>query len=174
MEIGGIPLGEGAPLALIAGLNVIETEEATLDAAGQLRSLAEAHGLPLIFKASYDKANRSSVDSYRGPGLDAGIRILDRVKRELRLPILTDVHDPNQVKVAAGVADALADSRLPVAPDRPDRGLRPDRASGEHQEGPVHGPVRRGRWRSRRWPASGAEACSSPNAAPPSATTSSW
>ncbi len=107
MEIGGIPLGEGAPLALIAGLNVIETEEATLYAAGQLRSLARAHGLPLIFKASYDKANRSSVDSYRGPGLDAGVRILDRVKRELGLPILTDVHDPTQVKVAAGVADAL-------------------------------------------------------------------
>ncbi|MBW2372184.1 MAG: 3-deoxy-8-phosphooctulonate synthase [Deltaproteobacteria bacterium] len=107
MEIGGIPLGEGAPLVLIAGLNVIETEEATLDVAARLRSLAEAHGLPLIFKASYDKANRSSVDSYRGPGLDAGVRILDRVKRELGLPILTDVHDPAQVKVAAGVADAL-------------------------------------------------------------------
>ena len=107
MEIGGIPLGEGAPLALIAGLNVIETQEATLDVAGRLGSLAEAHGLPLIFKASYDKANRSSVDSYRGPGLDAGVRILDRVKRELGLPILTDVHDPAQVKVAAGVADAL-------------------------------------------------------------------
>ncbi len=63
--------------------------------------------MPLVFKASYDKANRSSVDSYRGPGLDEGVRILDRVKRELGLPILTDVHDPAQVKVAAEVADAL-------------------------------------------------------------------
>ena len=107
MEIGGIPLGEGAPLILIAGLNVIETEQATLDAAGRLRSLAEAHGLPLIFKASYDKANRSSVDSYRGPGLDVGLRMLDRVKRDWGLPILTDVHEPSQAKVAAGVADAL-------------------------------------------------------------------
>jgi 2-dehydro-3-deoxyphosphooctonate aldolase (KDO 8-P synthase) len=107
MRIGGIPLGEGAPLVLISGLNVIESEQATLECAAVLSERAARHGLPLVFKASYDKANRSSVDSYRGPGLDAGIRILDRVKRELRLPILTDVHDVGQVKIAAEVADCL-------------------------------------------------------------------
>jgi 2-dehydro-3-deoxyphosphooctonate aldolase (KDO 8-P synthase) len=107
MRIGGIPLGDGAPLVLISGLNVIESEQATLDSAFALRECAARHRLPLVFKASYDKANRSSVDSFRGPGLDAGIRILDRVKREVELPILTDVHEVGQVKIAAEVADCL-------------------------------------------------------------------
>jgi len=107
MRIGGIPLGEGAPLVLISGLNVIESEDATLACARALQALARRHGLPLVFKASYDKANRSSVDSYRGPGLDEGIRILDRVKRETGLAILTDVHESGQAKIAAEVADCL-------------------------------------------------------------------
>ncbi len=107
MRIGGIPLGEGAPLVLISGLNVIESAEDTLEAARTLRALADRHGLPLVFKASYDKANRSSLESYRGPGIDEGVRILDRVKRETGLPILTDVHEPGQAKIAAEVADCL-------------------------------------------------------------------
>jgi 2-dehydro-3-deoxyphosphooctonate aldolase (KDO 8-P synthase) len=107
MRIGGIPLGEGAPLVLVSGLNVIESESATLACAAEIQAIAGRHALPLVFKASYDKANRSSLDSYRGPGLDAGIRILDRVKRELGLPILTDVHEVGQVKIAAEVADCL-------------------------------------------------------------------
>ena len=76
MRIGDIPLGDASPLVLIAGLNVIETEEATLGAALVLRNLAERHGFPLVFKASVDKANRSHLDSYRGPGFDEGLRIL--------------------------------------------------------------------------------------------------
>ena len=107
MRIGGIPLGDGAPLVLIAGLNVIESEEATLACARTLRGLAATRGLPLVFKASYDKANRSSVDAYRGPGIDAGIRVLDRVKRDTGLPVLTDVHEVGQAKIAAEVADCL-------------------------------------------------------------------
>jgi len=107
MRIGQIPLGGGAPLVLFSGLNVIETEEATLACARELRDLAERHGLPLVFKASYDKANRSSVDAYRGPGLDAGVRILDRVRRETGLPVMTDVHEPGQAKIAAQAADCL-------------------------------------------------------------------
>jgi 2-dehydro-3-deoxyphosphooctonate aldolase (KDO 8-P synthase) len=107
MRIGGIPLGGGAPLVLISGLNVIESEEATLACALRLREIASRRGLPLVFKASYDKANRSSVDSYRGPGLDEGIRILDRVKRESGVPILTDVHEVGHAKIAAEVADGL-------------------------------------------------------------------
>ena len=107
MEIGGIPLGEGAPLVLIAGLNVIESETGTLEAAGRLRDLAESHGFPLVFKASFDKANRSSFRSPRGPGLDEGLRILARVKREMELPITTDVHEAGQAKLVAEVADCL-------------------------------------------------------------------
>ncbi len=107
MEIGGVPVGEGAPLVLIAGLNVIESEAAALEAAGRLRDLAESHGLPLVFKASFDKANRSSVRSPRGPGLDEGLRILGRVKRDLDLPVTTDVHEPGQAKLVAEVVDCL-------------------------------------------------------------------
>ncbi len=107
VRIGEIPIGGGAPLVLIAGLNVIETEEATLSAASRIQTLAMRENLPLVFKASFDKANRSSLDSYRGPGLEEGLRILGRVKEELGLPVLTDVHEPVQAKVAAEVIDCL-------------------------------------------------------------------
>jgi 2-dehydro-3-deoxyphosphooctonate aldolase (KDO 8-P synthase) len=107
MRIGGIPLGEGAPLALIGGLNVMESEAATLEAARRFREAGERHGLPVVFKASFDKANRSSVDSYRGPGIDEGLRILAKVKAEVGVPVLTDVHEPGQAKMVADVADAL-------------------------------------------------------------------
>lgn len=107
MDVGGVRIGGGAPLALITGVNVIEGEAETLDAARTVQALAERHGLPVIFKASFDKANRSSVRSYRGPGLDQGLRILDRVKRETGLPLLTDVHEPGQAKIVAEVVDCL-------------------------------------------------------------------
>jgi 2-dehydro-3-deoxyphosphooctonate aldolase (KDO 8-P synthase) len=107
MRIGPISLGDGAPLALIAGLNVIETEGATLDAAEKLQESAARFGLPLVFKASFDKANRSSLRSYRGPGLDEGLRVLAHVKRETGLPITTDVHEPEQAKAVASIVDCL-------------------------------------------------------------------
>jgi 2-dehydro-3-deoxyphosphooctonate aldolase (KDO 8-P synthase) len=107
MRIGHVQLGEGAPLVLISGLNVIESERAALDCALQLRELASRHDFPLVFKASFDKANRLSRDSYRGPGLDEGLRVLARVKEETNLPILTDVHEPGQAKLVAEVADGL-------------------------------------------------------------------
>jgi 2-dehydro-3-deoxyphosphooctonate aldolase (KDO 8-P synthase) len=107
MRIGDIPVGDASPLVLIAGLNVIESEAAALDAARTLRDLAEGHGLPLVFKASVDKANRSHLDSYRGPGFDEGLRILARVKAELGLPLVTDVHEPGQAKPAAEIVDCL-------------------------------------------------------------------
>jgi 2-dehydro-3-deoxyphosphooctonate aldolase (KDO 8-P synthase) len=107
MRIGDIPLGDGAPLVLIAGLNVIETENATLEVACQLREIADAHGFPLVFKASFDKANRSSHRSERGPGLDEGLRILQSVKRETELPVTTDVHEAGQAKLIAEVVDCL-------------------------------------------------------------------
>lgn len=107
MRIAGIPIGDGAPLALVAGLNVIESEAACVEMAFALREAAERQGFPLVFKASFDKANRSSVHSYRGPGLDEGLRILQRVKRETGLPVTTDVHEPAQAKVAAEVVDCL-------------------------------------------------------------------
>ncbi len=107
MKIGGVPVGGGAPLTLIAGLNVIENERATLECARALQGIADCRGMPVLFKASFDKANRSSRRSYRGPGLDEGLRILFRVKRETGLPIVTDVHEPGQAKLVAEVADCL-------------------------------------------------------------------
>jgi 2-dehydro-3-deoxyphosphooctonate aldolase (KDO 8-P synthase) len=107
MRIGKIPVGEGAPLVLICGLNVIENEADTVEVARTIQQLAEKHDFPLVFKASYDKANRSRHDSFRGPGIDEGLRALAAVKTETGLPILTDVHDASQPKIAAQVADII-------------------------------------------------------------------
>src|SRR3990172_10097692 len=107
MRVGEIAFGRGEPLVLISGLNVIESLDATLECAEAVAGIADRHGLPVIFKASFDKANRSSHSSYRGPGLDEGLRILARVKRETGLPVLTDVHEPGQAKIVAEVVDCL-------------------------------------------------------------------
>jgi 2-dehydro-3-deoxyphosphooctonate aldolase (KDO 8-P synthase) len=107
MQIGDVRVGGGGPLVLISGLNVLESLEGALDIAEAVQGVAERHGLPVIFKASFDKANRSSRLSYRGPGIDEGMRILSRVKSETGLPILTDVHEPGQAKLVAEVADCL-------------------------------------------------------------------
>src|SRR5262245_4470234 len=107
MRVGEIAIGRGEPLVLISGLNVLESLDAALECAEAVQGVADRHGLPVIFKASFDKANRSSQRSYRGPGLDEGMRILARVKRETGLPVLTDVHEPGQAKLVAEVVDCL-------------------------------------------------------------------
>ncbi len=104
---GPVTVGGDQPLDLIAGPCVIENEEHALRIAVSLAEMAEQVGGKLIFKASYDKANRTSVLSYRGPGLEAGLEILAKVKRETGLPILSDVHDVSQVAAAAEVLDVL-------------------------------------------------------------------
>ncbi len=104
---GPVTVGGDQPLVLIAGPCVIENEEHALRIAVSLAEMAEQVGGKLIFKASYDKANRTSVLSYRGPGLEAGLEILAKVKRETGLPILSDVHDVSQVAAAAEVLDVL-------------------------------------------------------------------
>jgi 2-dehydro-3-deoxyphosphooctonate aldolase (KDO 8-P synthase) len=107
VEIGHIRVGDGHPLVLIAGPCVIESEAHALSLAAAIAAVAARHRVPFVFKASYDKANRTSVGSFRGPGLEEGVRILGRVKSELGLPILTDIHEPAQAPVAASVADIL-------------------------------------------------------------------
>jgi 2-dehydro-3-deoxyphosphooctonate aldolase (KDO 8-P synthase) len=102
-----LKIGNRLPLALIAGPCVIETERMTLLIAGKLRSIARAAGLPFIFKASYDKANRSSLRSYRGPGITAGLAILDKVRKKYGVPVLTDVHSGDEARAAAKVVDML-------------------------------------------------------------------
>lgn len=106
-SVGKVRFGEGTPLFLIAGPCVIETEAHATSMAQRLASITSDLGLPFIFKASYDKANRSSVSSYRGPGLAEGLRILEEIKRRTGVPVLSDVHDISQVRPAAEVCDIL-------------------------------------------------------------------
>ena len=107
MRIAGVEIGDGAPLVLIAGLNVIESEDATLASADSVATVARSRGVGAVFKASFDKANRSSGDSFRGPGLEEGLRVLERVRDASGLPVLTDVHEPPQASAVAEVCDAL-------------------------------------------------------------------
>jgi 2-dehydro-3-deoxyphosphooctonate aldolase (KDO 8-P synthase) len=104
---GSVGLGGGAPLALIAGPCVIESQHHATLIARTLVTIAGRCKIPLIFKASYDKANRTSLSSFRGPGIDEGLKILSSIKRELGVPILTDIHDVNQAAAVAEVADVL-------------------------------------------------------------------
>ena len=107
VQIGGIRFGGGAPLALIAGPCIIESRAGCLDLARRLAALAAAERIPLVFKASFDKANRSSITSFRGPGLVEGLKILAEIKAKTGLPVLTDVHAVEQVAPVAEVVDVL-------------------------------------------------------------------
>ncbi len=107
IPLGSLRLGTGNPLFLIAGPCVIESEAHARSMAERVAKIASNAGVPYIFKASYDKANRSSMKSFRGPGLTEGLRILGKIKSDLHLPILTDIHDASQATPAAEVADIL-------------------------------------------------------------------
>lgn len=107
MQLLGREIGLNQPLFLIAGPCVVESEELQLRTAERLKGITGRRGVHFIFKSSFDKANRSSDKSYRGPGLDEGLRILEKVKRELDLPVLTDVHDIAQIAPVAAVVDVL-------------------------------------------------------------------
>jgi 2-dehydro-3-deoxyphosphooctonate aldolase (KDO 8-P synthase) len=107
IPIGGFRIGAGEPLVLIAGPCVIESERHAMKLAERLVKIAAKAKIPLIFKASYDKANRSSVRSFRGPGLAEGLEILRKIKARFRVPVLTDVHEPAQARAAAEVCDVL-------------------------------------------------------------------
>jgi len=107
IQLGDISIGGGSPFVLIAGPCVIESEQHCSDLAGRLTDVARRTRVPFIFKASYDKANRTSIRSFRGPGLDEGLRILASVKSQFGVPILTDIHQPAHADAAAGVADVL-------------------------------------------------------------------
>jgi 2-dehydro-3-deoxyphosphooctonate aldolase (KDO 8-P synthase) len=105
--IGGVGVGTGSSFPVIAGPCVIESEGLVLETAHALAALAERLGVPLVFKSSFDKANRSALGSYRGPGLEEGLRVLKLVREETGLPVLTDVHEPAQCAPAAAVCDVL-------------------------------------------------------------------
>jgi len=107
VKLCGFEAGLDRPLFLIAGPCVVESEQLTLDTAGRLKEMTQALGIGFIFKASYDKANRSSRGSFRGPGIEQGLRILSKVKQTLDLPVLTDVHEDTPLAEVASVVDVL-------------------------------------------------------------------
>jgi len=107
MELCGFPVGGGHPFFLIAGPCVVESLQLQLDTAGALQEMAARLGIPFIFKSSFDKANRSSAASFRGPGLEAGLKILAEVKAQLGVPLLTDVHEDTPLAEVASVVDVL-------------------------------------------------------------------
>ena len=107
IQIGDLVIKENEPFFIIAGPCVIENESVTLEVARFLRKTGDELGIPVIFKSSYDKANRTSLDSFRGPGLGKGLQILSRVKEETGLPVLSDVHERDQVEQAAAVLDVI-------------------------------------------------------------------
>ena len=107
VAIGDVVIGGGRPLVLIGGPCVIESEGHVLEIAHALRDIAGRCRVPFIFKASFDKANRTSLRSFRGPGLEEGLRVLARVKERVGVPILTDIHEPSQAAAAAAVVDVL-------------------------------------------------------------------
>ena len=102
-----LSIGDGHPLVVIAGLNVLEDVDLAMQVGGELRKICSDLALPFVFKASFDKANRSSIQSYRGPGLEAGLDMLARVKAELDVPICTDLHEVAQAEPVAAVADLV-------------------------------------------------------------------
>ncbi|NGX47997.1 MAG: 2-dehydro-3-deoxyphosphooctonate aldolase, partial [Chlamydiae bacterium] len=107
IDVGNFTIGKKRPLALICGPCVIESEDQALFSAQFLKKLCDKLSIPLIYKSSYDKANRSSVHSFRGPGIDQGLFILERVKKEFHIPIVTDVHTPHEALAASQVCDVL-------------------------------------------------------------------
>ena len=107
MELCGFEVGLEQPLFLIAGPCVIESEQLALDTAGELKAICNDLGIPFIYKSSFDKANRTSVDSYRGPGLEGGLKILEKVKQQIGVPVLTDVHEDTPLAEVAAVVDVL-------------------------------------------------------------------
>ena len=107
IKVKEISISNNSPMTIIAGLNVLEDENMALKVAEQLKEIAIKHNIPFIFKASFDKANRSSIESYRGPGLKSGIKIFKSIKKHLDLPIITDIHEKGQIEEIAQVVDIL-------------------------------------------------------------------
>ncbi len=107
INIGKVKIGGGKPLVLIAGPCVIESEALCLETARKLQGIAERVGIPYIFKSSFDKANRMSIDSFRGPGLAQGLRILEKIKQKIGVPVLSDVHCREEIKAAKDVLDII-------------------------------------------------------------------
>lgn len=107
VSVAGIDFANDKPFVLVGGVNVLESEQFAVDVAGVYQEVCQKLGIPLVFKASYDKANRSSINSFRGPGLERGLAIFEAVKKATGLPTITDVHTPEEASPAASVVDII-------------------------------------------------------------------
>ena len=107
IKIKEINLSNNSPMTIIAGLNVLEDEDMALDVAEKLKEITTKHNIPFVFKASFDKANRSSIDSYRGPGIEVGKKIFESIKKNISVPIITDIHEEGQIEEISQVVDIL-------------------------------------------------------------------
>ena len=107
IRIKEINLSNNSPMTIIAGLNVLEDEDMALDVAEKLKEITTKHNIPFVFKASFDKANRSSIDSYRGPGIEVGKKIFESIKKNISVPIITDIHEEGQIEEISQVVDIL-------------------------------------------------------------------
>ncbi len=107
VAVGSVRVGAGRPLVFIGGPCVIESRDSVLRHAAALKAITDRLGIPFIYKSSFDKANRTSISSYRGPGIDTGLAILAEVRREIGVPVVTDVHEPQQARAVAEVVDLL-------------------------------------------------------------------
>ncbi len=107
LKVAGIPISNSAPFVLLGGVNVLESREFAMEVAEHYVQVCQKLGIPLVFKASYDKANRSSIDSFRGPGVEEGLSIMAEVKSTFGVPLITDVHTPEQAAPAAEVCDII-------------------------------------------------------------------
>ncbi len=139
MKLCGFDAGLEHPFFLIAGPCVVESEQLQMDTAGTLKEITSALGIPFIFKSSYDKANRSSGTTFRGPGMEKGLEILAKVRRELQLPILTDVHSESEIAHVAQVVDVLQTPAFLVPSNRFHPCGRALRQTRQHQKRPVLG-----------------------------------
>ncbi|MDQ8179319.1 3-deoxy-8-phosphooctulonate synthase [Pelagicoccus sp. SDUM812005] len=107
IEIGNIKCGNQLPFTLLAGMNVLESRDLALEIAGEYKRVTDKLGIPYVFKASFDKANRSSINSFRGPGMDKGLEIMAEIKEKFDVPLITDVHEPYQAAPVAEVCDII-------------------------------------------------------------------
>ena len=144
MQLCGFEAGLDRPFFLLAGPCVLEGEQMAIDIAGHLKEVTGELGIPYVFKASYDKANRTSGKSFRGPGMEEGLRILDEVRRQVGVPVITDVHTEAEVPAVAAVADILQTPAFL-------RGSRLRPSAGGPHPGSVHTTRSQGRSRRRRW-----------------------
>lgn len=107
IQVGGIKVANSAPFTLFGGMNVLESRDLAMQVAESYKKVTDKLGIPYVFKASFDKANRSSVHSYRGPGMDAGLKIFEEIKRTFDVPVITDVHETWQAEPVAAVCDVI-------------------------------------------------------------------